>query len=429
MGTRITQLRALHRAVIALCALVMAPGVFSAQAASVAVERADVAQRSCTAIAARVDSVAGTGPLLLRSYDGATGDGGPDEPSQKTAAYSYDNALATIALLACGKPHQALRIGAALRLAALDGARLRNAYRAGAVSGMPLANGWWDAQGNHWAEDPQQQGSATGNVAWTGLALLDLYAQTGEREWLDAALHLAAWIVAQTSDARGSGGFSGGIEGDDAHPRKVSWKSTEHNVDAAALFDGLAALDKGGDWTRHAEAARNFVQSEWDAASGHFYVGTQPDGVTQNRSTSGLDAQLWPLLLAHAPKDWQRALNYVEREHGVDGGFDFNADRDGLWLEGTAQAALAYRVAGRAHETSPLFATITKQFAPSGYVYATREPRITTGLALSAQSTSADFYYFRLPHLGATAWAALAALGRNPFVAPLKSSTPPQSPR
>jgi len=93
-----------------------------------------------------------------------------------------------------------------------------------------------------------------------------------------------------------------------------------------------------------------------------------------------------------------------------------------LWLEGTAQAALVYRVVGRAAEAQHLDATIDPQFAPSGYVYATREPRITTGLALSADSTSADFYYYRRPHLGATAWAALAALGRNPFTAPRKSS-------
>ena len=423
------RMRARRRTVIVLCALAMMPGVFSAQAAPVDAGAADVAQRSCAALAARVDGIAGSGPLLLRSYDSATGDGATDEPSQKTAAYSYDNALAAIALLACGKPQQALRIGAALRLAALDGARLRNAYRAGAVSGKPLANGWWDAQGNHWAEDPQQQGSATGNVAWAGLALLDLYAQTGERQWLDATLRLAAWIVAQTADTRGAGGFSGGIEGDDAHSRKVAWKSTEHNVDAAALFDRLAVLDKDGGWSRHAAAARHFVQSEWDAASGHFFVGTQPDGVAQNRTTSGLDAQLWPLLLAQAPKAWQRALHYAEREHGVDGGFDFNADRDGLWLEGTAQAALAYSVAGDAGQAQNLFATIARQFAPSGYVYATREPRITTGLALSAQSASADFYYYRLPHLGATAWAALAALGHNPFAAPRKPAAQPKSSR
>ncbi len=401
----------------------------AAQALGSPLPVADIAQRACAAMTARVDALAGTGPVLLLSYEGASGSGQSNDPSEQTVAYSYDNALATIALLACGSDRQAKRIGSALRLAALGAARLRNAYRAGAVAEAPLANGWWDTKGKHWAEDPQQQGTATGNVAWAGLALLDLYAATGEQEWRDAVVHLAAWIDAQTSDARGAGGFSGGIEGDDTHARKVAWKSTEHNVDAAALFDRLAAVDKQGGWQRHADAARRFVESEWDAASGHFLVGTQPDGVTHNRTTSGLDAQLWPMLMAHAPKDWQRALNYVEREHRVDGGFDFNADRDGLWLEGTAQAALVYRIVGRVADAHRLDATIDRQFAPSGYVYATREPRITTGLALSADSTSADFYYYRRPHLGATAWAALAGLGRNPFAAPQKSLTQAQSTR
>ncbi|HET7064029.1 MAG TPA: hypothetical protein VFI49_07095, partial [Rudaea sp.] len=231
-------------------------------------------------MAARVDALTGTGPVLLLSYDGASGSGHSDEPSEQTVAYTYDNALATIALLACGSDRQAQRIGAALRLAALGGARLRNAYRAGAVAEAPLANGWWDNQGKHWAEDPQQQGTATGNVAWVALALLDLHAAGGQAQWVGPARRLGAWIVEETADRRGAGGFDGGIEGDDAHARKVAWKSTEHNIDAAALFDRLAGVDKSGDWTRHADAARNFVQSEWDAASGHFFVGTLPDGVT-----------------------------------------------------------------------------------------------------------------------------------------------------
>ncbi|HSE13603.1 MAG TPA: hypothetical protein VLB69_13315 [Rudaea sp.] len=412
----------MQRPAALMCSIAMNIGACVAHAAAAdTVTHSDVANRTCAAMAARVDGESAAGPVLLRSYDGADGSGPPAEPSQQSAAYIYDNALAVIALLACDKPRQALRIGSALRLAAHSGPRLRNAYRAGSVGAAPLANGWWDAQGNHWAEDSQQQGTATGNVAWAALALLDLYAATGQSDWRESAQRLAKWILAQTSDPRGAGGFVGGVEGDDAHARKVTWKSTEHNIDAAALFDRMAALE-GGEWRHPADAARRFLASEWDAASGHFFVGTLDDGVTPNRTTSGLDAQLWPLLLAHAPADWARALAYVESAHRVDGGFDFNADRDGLWLEGTAQAALAYRVVGRADDAQPLLATIAKQIAPGGYVYATREPRITTGLALNAGSASADFYYYRRPHLGATAWAALAALGRNPFEPPRQAS-------
>ncbi|HEY8010085.1 MAG TPA: hypothetical protein VIE67_03715 [Rudaea sp.] len=375
-----------------------------------------IAQRACAAIAGRVDAVAGSAPVFLRSYDDGRGAGEVDDPALRTAAFTYDNALAVIALLACDKRAQALRVGEALRLAAINDTRLRNTYRAGAVGDKVLPNGWWDAKQNHWVENAYQDGSATGNVAWAALALLALHDATGDARWRDAAVKLADWVIANASDSRGAGGFTGGIDGFDANPKKVIWKSTEHNVDLVAAFDWLAKSQAPGEWKKYAGAARHFVESQWDAASGHFLVGTLADGVTPNRGTSGLDVQMWAQLLPDAPREWQRAIAYAEREHRVAGGFDFNSDRDGLWLEGTAQAALVYRQLGREADAQKLFATIAQQFSSGGFVYATREPRITTGLAIGSDSTSADFYYYHRPHLGATAWAALAALNRNPFV-------------
>lgn len=379
----------------------------------------------CLALARHVDTsiaeVEATCPFLALSYD-SEGSEGPIEPPLGTAAFSYDNALAVIALLACERQHEALRVGEALRLVAMKDSRLRNTYRAGIVADKPLPNGWWDAKQNRWVEDGYQMGTATGNVAWAGLAMLALYDATHEKKWRDAAAKLAQWVIDNTRDTRGAGGFSGGVIGFDAQPQKLTWKSSEHNIDLVALFDGLARAGAPGDWKQQAQRARRFVQAQWDAASGHLWVGTLPDGVTRNRDTSGLDAQLWANLLPDAPHEWRRALAYAEREHAVPGGFDFNTDRDGLWLEGTAQAALVYRMLGRENDANELLATIAQQFGAGGYVYATREPRITTGLAIGADSASADFYYYRRPHLAATAWAALAACKRNPFMAPRADS-------
>ena len=378
----------------------------------------DVARRSCAALTARVDAIAGSAPVFLRSYD-AVRDADPDEPPLRTAAFSYDNALAVIALLGCDQRAQALRVGEALRIAALSGKRLRNVYRAGAVGTEVLPNGWWDARKGRWFEDAYQQGTATGNVAWVALALLALHDTTHDARWLDAARRLAQWCLDNVADPRGAGGFSGGIEGFDASPRRIAWKSTEHNIDLVALFARLAAAapdpQERSRWQAAQAAARRFVDSAWDAPSGHFFVGTTADGVTPNHAMSALDVQLWAQLLPDAPTAWRRALNYVEREHAVAGGFDFNADRDGLWLEGTAQAALVYRVAADEARAQALFATIAGQFGTDGLVYATREPRITTGLGISSDSKSDDFRYYRRPHVGATAWAALAALRVNPF--------------
>lgn len=393
----------------------LSAGVFAPATPLFASTQSAVAETACGAISRRVEAVAGAVPLFLRSYDHERGVGEPEAPALRTAAFTYDNALAVIALLACDKPAQAMRIGEALRLAATTDTRLRNTYRAGAVTDKPLPNGWWDAKQNRWVEDEYQQGSATGNVAWAGLALLALYDKTHDARWRDAAAKLAQWVIDNARDTRGAGGFSGGVIGFDANLQKLTWKSTEHNIDLIALFEGLARAGARGDWNKQAEHARRFVQAQWDGVSGHFWVGTLPDGVTPNRDTSGLDAQLWVQLLPNAPREWQRALAYVEREHAVPGGFDFNTDRDGLWLEGTAQAALVYGVLGREQDAKKLFATIAEQRGVEGYIYATREPRITTGLAIGTDNTSADFYYFRRPHLAATAWAAFAALKRNPF--------------
>lgn len=377
-----------------------------------------LAAQGCAAIAARVAAVPGNGPVLLRSYDPVAGL--PAEPALVDAAFAYDNALAIMALLACGENAPARRIGAAFVAAtAAPAARLRNVYRAGAVDAAPLPNGWWDASAQRWFEDAQQMGTATGNVAWVALALLALDAfDASDPRWRQAAERLAAWALAHTRDARGDGGFSGGVHGFDAAPERLGWKSTEHNVDLVALFDRLAGAGDEEPWRGARAHARRFVDAQWDAAAGHFITGTLPDGVTPNRATSGLDAQLWPLLLRGAPPAWRRALDWAEHAHGVEGGFDFNADRDGLWVEGTAQAALVCRLVGRDDRARTLLATIAGERDAGGYLNATREARISTGLALAPGSTEADFLYFRRPHLGATAWAVLAATATNPFAAP-----------
>lgn len=376
-----------------------------------------VAAKSCVVLKSRVDAVPGDGPLFLRSYDAVDGVGESQEPALKTAAFVYDEALATIALAGCDALPEALRIGEALRLAVTTDTRLRNVYRAGVVGEKVLRNGWWDAARNRWVEDGYQAGTATGNVAWVALALLAMHDATHDGKWLDAARVLGHWVVANESDARGAGGYRGGLNGFDESPVPLAWKSTEHALDLVAVFEWLAAVDRAGDdWKKHAVHARTFVDAQWDETGGHFAIGTDVDGVHANLQSSALDVQLWSQLVPRAEPGWKRALAYAERAHGVECGFDFDADRDGIWIEGTAQAALAYRVRGDRAAADRRLACVANEFSPGGYAYATREPRITTGLA-------ADAYYFRWPHLGATAWVALAAVHRNPYVAERQSAS------
>lgn len=385
-----------------------------ASPASAPVRIKAIADAGCSAIATRVDAVPGITPVLLRSYDSRRGQGAPATAPLHSAAFTYDNALAVIALLACNKLPQAERIGEALRLAAMNDTRLRDAYRAGAVVGdKPLANGWRDARRNSWVDaatqysGAYQDGTSCGNVAWTALALLALHDATGDTRWRHAAVRLADWVVAHASDMRGVGGFDGGIESFLLVPRKAMWKSTEHNIDLAALFAWLQGISTpGGDWGTQAKRARDFVAAQWDASSGHFWMGTTANGVTPLRSPSALDVQLWAQLLPNAPMQWQRAVDWIERTHAVEGGFDFTDARDGLWTEGTAQAALVYLRAGATAKANTLFVSIAQQVSPGGFLYATPGLRITAVYS----------WYHHQPCLAATAWAVIAALNRNPYM-------------
>jgi len=353
---------------------------------------------------------------FIRSYDRGADERALPE-GLASSAFVYDNAVAIIALVACGDGDTAAVIGNALSKALhhdrtfTDG-RLRNAYRAGPMDdGPPLLPGWWDARQKLWAEDAAQDGTSTGNVAWAALALLTLHEATGQGSYLADAERLIDWTIANVSSGEG---FLGGFHGYDPQQTRLTWMSTEHNVDVYAAATWLSRLTAKQEYAAAATEARRFLGRAF--ASDHFLLGTKPDGSLADDRMQALDVQLWPwMAVGDAPLQWRSALKFAETHLAVDGGFDFNDDRDGVWVEGTAQAALAYRIAGDPVRSLQLLTSLQADQAPSGFLNAARPARITTGLSIDPNAADADFFYFRRPHLGATAWAALAALAWNPF--------------
>jgi hypothetical protein len=373
--------------------------------------------RYCAPLADAVTSqAAGAEAAFVRSYEHGQDEGSLPAGLASTA-FVYDNALAVIALVACGNVTSATTIGNALSLAVrkdrtfTDG-RVRNAYRPGPVGeGAPALPGWWDAKQNIWAEDPAQDGSSTGNVAWAALALLTLHQATKQESFLVDAEHLIDWVIANVSSGNG---FRGGFHGYDPQQAKLLWISTEHNVDVYAAATWLFRLTSEQKYADAASQARRFLERAFDVD--HFLLGTKPDGSLNDGGMLALDVQLWPwMAIPDAPAQWRSALKFAATHLAVEGGFDFNGDRDGLWVEGTAQASLAYRIAGDPVRGAQLLTTLEADRTPSGLLNATRAARVSTGLSLDPTKTEADFFYFRRPHLGATAWAALAATAWNPF--------------
>jgi hypothetical protein len=327
----------------------------------------------------------GADAVFIRSYEAGT-----DEASLPagiaTTAFVYDNALAVIALVACGNVSDAKPIGNALSRAARndrtfhDG-RIRNAYRAGPVGeGTPNLPGWWDAHAKIWAEDA-------------------------------SARRLIDWVITATACG---GGFCGGFHGYDPQQVKLTWMSTEHNVDVLAAARWLFRLT--GE-QKYADATRQARQLLDRAFRGdHFLLGTKPDGRLADEGVLALDVQLWPLMaVPEAPAAWRSALGFAQVHLAVDNGFDFNGDRDGVWVEGTAQAALAYWISGNTTQRDRMLAGLKADQTQSGLLNASRAARLTTGLSIDPTGTVPDFFYYRRPHLGATAWAVLAETGWNPF--------------
>lgn len=404
---------------IAACGLALAMAVVPARSETWV---HPIAKPLCASLVEAVDAEAAPGkPMFLRSYKP-----GPDETDLpeplRQSAFSYDNALAAIALVSCGDLERARRIGDAFlvglhRDRTFHDGRIRNAYRSGAVAADAVAlPGWWDHRAKLWAEDAYQDGTSTGNVAWVALALLTLRDATGAPDYLGGAQTLLDWIATNARRAPGPDGFSGGLDGFDGAQKRLEWKSTEHNLDVHAAATWLGRLTADERLPGIAAVARGFLDAAFVPTRGLFLLGTSPDGRLRDQGHLALDTQLWPLLAVRdPPAEWRRALPFAETTMGVEGGFDFNEDRDGLWVEGTAQAALTYRSVGGRDRAAKLLDGLKAQISPSGYLYATREPRLTTGLSIGPNSGSEDFYYFRRPHLGATAWAILAARGWNPF--------------
>ncbi len=352
------------------------------------------------------------GPGLLQSYEVA---GGADfDRTQAGCAYVYDNAVAGLALLALGDVGAATHLGEALLAAQSrdrfwhDG-RLRNAYRAGPVpaTGPYPLPGWWDAAQLRWLEDGYQVGTATGVVAWAMLLWIGLSRATRDARFRAAAEQAADWVEAHVRMPRG---YAGGLLGFEPAPQRLTWISTEHNIDLAAAFAALGRSEP-------AAHARDFVASMWSKGEQRFFTGLRPDGSINDHSA--VDANLWPLLAFGAPAPWRPALDWVLSRHGVPAekpqGVDFNTDRDGIWLEGTAITALTCRLLGKAAQADAMMTTLAAQTAPSGLIYACTTPTLTTGLSTGLDTSAPDFLYFRRPHIAPTAWAILARGGNNPF--------------
>jgi hypothetical protein len=327
-----------------------------------------------------------------------------------TDSVTYDDALVVEALLARGTAEDVSRaatLGRSLLYVQAndprhDG-RMRAAYAPSALTGP----------GRVVATDPT---SDVGNMAWVGLALLRLYQRTGDTGFRDGAVRIGDWIQANARDTRGHGGYIGGFDTDGS---RLTWKSTEHNLDVYAFFTSLAASTGDAAWRDRAGWARTFAVTMYDTSAHRFQTGTDEDGVHVNRDLLPSDTQTWSYLALHDAA-YAGSLDYaataLSATDGPFSGVSFSlADRSRVWFEGTAHLADALLLRGGPGDVAradAYLATIrlAQRSAPNndgmGIVAASRDG-LKTG-------DGSDKYYASL-HTGATAWYLLALRDADPF--------------
>ena len=327
-------------------------------------------------------------------------------------SYTYDDAVLIVALLKRGSrddKDRAKVLGDSLVYAqqhdeAQDG-RVRDAYHAD-----PFLN-------DDGTPNVSARSSYTGNIAWTGMALLHLYRATHDDTYLNAAIAFANFILANAYDTRGKGGYTGGLKADG---ERLLWKSTEHNIDTYAFFTMLRQATGDTSWKANAAHALRFVKSMWNRKKGNFFIGTFDDGKSVNRSDpTPEDVQTWSYLATglsayQGSIDW--ALAHLSATSGDFQGLSFEVkDRSGVWFEGTAHAAAALEARGQGDDITQaeiLLGDIEtgQASAPNadGYgIDAASKDGLQTG-------DSGDDYYAAL-HTGATGWFCIAMQAGNPF--------------
>ena len=360
-----------------------------------------------------------------------------DAQRDKTAdyAYLYDNALAAVLLSRVGAQAHAEIIADAIVFAQThdrtfhDG-RLRNTYLSGdpqSDAGRSIAAGkvtvripgFW--QNGRWQEDAYTVSTSTGNMAWTILALCATAknaSQEKRAEYLEAAQRAADFVLGLKSD---NGGFTAGYEGWDEDQTKVTYQSTEHNIDLYCAFSALARAlettdpERAAAYREAADWAKAFVLAMYDPELHCFYTGTENDGRTVSDAVIPLDTNsLAVLALGGELADAAPVLGFVEERMTVGEGFDFSAgDLDGIWNEGTAQMAVCYLMLGDTERYERIMAYLATQTDKDGSMPAADRDGLSTGFVIAGSEMLWE--YNNEQSIGATGWLAFAQLGLNPF--------------
>jgi len=246
----------------------------------------------------------------------------PDDPLAflRGRSWTYDNALAAVALVAHSRYAQANKILSTLKGLMSEEGTIGFSYQVDSeVADLRIR---------------------TGTLAWVGYAMAYYQRQTRDATFQTAAERIARYLKTLQHS---TGSLRGGPD--------VGWVSTEHNIGAYFFLRELARVTGNAEYRSFAQSVRNsLLNNHWtlSGSQGHFLRGLDDP-------TPSLDANALGAIFLKAIGQTDRArqtMRYIEdtfrNTQGISGttvrltGYAPDDRRQTVWLEGTAQVGIAY---------------------------------------------------------------------------------------
>ncbi len=250
--------------------------------------------------------------------------------SQSNFVSLYDNGLAACAFISTG------RFDRARRILAYFNQRLNSEMLFGSGGYFQFRNASGQPQGNRWL----------GDNAWLLIAIHNYEDATGDYQFSQMRIALDTWIRSQQDM---DGGLWGGTDATGA----VIGKVTEGIIDAFNAVQGFDAFHEGvllyleqQRWDTTEQLLVSWPGSNYYYALDNFSWGYCTFEGIPNRMLD--DADRFLNVQLHAPNQ-----RYVT-------GYCFDEDRDAIWLEGTAQMAVAYYKAGNTEKANSILQEVAK---------------------------------------------------------------------
>ncbi|HCQ16530.1 MAG TPA: hypothetical protein DIU20_09725 [Cryomorphaceae bacterium] len=251
-----------------------------------------------------------------------------------------------------------------------------------------------------------------GDNAWLLIALNNYHARTGSSKYHQLASGISNWLMTlQDTD----GGLFAGYGADNAI---LNYKVTEGNIDAFNAVKGyntfhsrLLTFLENDRWD---EADRNLVS--WPGNPAYRYA-------LDNHSWSYCIFNNYPVSTLYSAQRFITTQTATLTNARITG-YDIDEDRDAVFMEGTGQMALAFKLAGMQQESDHYLLEMEKILVPS--------PRHTNAYGFP-YSSNAGTGYGNDPlwpeastqiALSGGAWYLFASSGFNPFAVERHKSIP-----